>query len=323
MTSETSSTFTTSKIAAFALSSTLFLVSLSGLAVLKSTVQPDATGLRQDHHVTTGSIEAPLISLPLVSPIAPEESKPYYVFLQKFPLEHTFKSIFHTEIILCPKDKLDNDFTSTLDEVLTTLEPSRFSKTQRDNSPSPLKTSEKEPFAEIQSSQWSTQSSPSCIQLGYAGSSCKTPCCSVPHRSNNVAYALNSKTAVIQNAMGDYKQLYLYGSTDLNDEDTAFRAVCHGHYGAIEEGTLPTCVSNWAGTDYNPITNNCNTFTSTLLKCVFGLTDAKPKLWVSDLMSVTCPNEKGGDGASEVEKCEVPDGVLKSGEEQAASLEVE
>ena len=321
MTSETSSAFTTSKIAAIALSSTLFLISLSGLAVLKATVQPDATGLRQIHQVTSGSIEAPLISFPLVNP--DEESKLYYVFLQKFPLEYTFKSIFHTEVILCPKDKLDNDFTSTLDEVLTTLEPSRFSKTQQDSSPSSLTTSEKEPFAEIQSSQWSTQSSPSCIQLGYAGSSCKTPCCSVPHRSNNVAYALNSKTAVIQNAMGDYKQLYLYGSTQLKDEDTAFRAVCHGHYGAIEEGALPTCVSNWAGTDYNPITNNCNTFTSTLLKCVFGLTDAKPSLWVSDLMSVTCPNEKGGDGASEVDKCQVPDGLSRSGDEQITSLEVE
>jgi hypothetical protein len=236
-----------------------------------------------------------------------DEAKSYYIFLQKFPLEHTFKSIFHTEVILCPKEKLDGDFTSILDGILATLEPSRFSKYGEETSPL-LNEGEKEPFAEISEDKWHLQSSPNCIQLGYAGSSCKTPCCSVPHTSKNVEYALNSRTAVISNAMGDYKQLFLYGSTELKDgADAAFRAVCHGHYGAIEEGgKLPSCVSNWAGTDYNPITNNCNTFTSTLLKCVFGLTDAKPSLWVSDLMNVKCPTEKGDDGQSDVERCVIP-----------------
>lgn len=264
---------------------------------------------------------APPISFANVGPGAEsDDAKPYYIFLQKFPLEHTFRSIFHTEVILCPKDKLDSEFTTTLDGILATLEPSRFTKDETSTS---LQSGEKEPFAEIPEDKWKTQSSPNCIQLGYAGSSCATPCCSVPHKSKNVAYALNSRTAVIGNAMGNYKQLFLYGETELNDgTDAAFRAVCHGHYGAIEEGKLPKCVSNWAGTDYNPITNNCNTFTSTVLKCVFGLTDAKPSLWVSDLMSVTCPSEKGEDG-SNVEQCVIPSEGAELFESEDVMLESE
>ena len=51
------------------------------------------------------------------------------------------------------------------------------------------------------------------------------------------------------------------------------------------------CWSNWAGTDYNPLTNNCNTFTSTVLSCVYGLSQHKPSLGPSDLVTVSgrCP----------------------------------
>ena len=318
MTSETSSAATI-KIAAIATLSTLFLLSFTGLHILKEATAvlggPVLGGPLRQTHVAID--EDSLTSFVAVEPGATEEeARSYYVFLQKFPLEYTFKSIFHTEVILCPKDKLDQDFTTILDQTLATLEPSRFSEV--DESTPSLQAGEKEPFAEIPKDKWSTQSSPNCIQLGYGGSTCKTPCCSVPHKSQNVAYALNSQKAVIGNAMGDSKQLFLYGETELKDgADAAFRAVCHGHYGAIEEGKLPTCVSNWAGTDYNPITNNCNTFTSTLLKCVFGMSDKKPSLWVSDLMSVTCPTEQDGVGQGEVNRCVVP------GEELESSLSVE
>ena len=53
-------------------------------------------------------------------------------------------------------------------------------------------------------------------------------------------------------------------------------------------------MSDWSGTDYNPITNNCNTFTSTVLKCVYGMSDRKPNLGVSDMIHVTCPAVVGG-----------------------------
>merc|ERR1712183_169486 len=52
------------------------------------------------------------------------------------------------------------------------------------------------------------------------------------------------------------------------------------------------CWSNWAGTDYNPLTNNCNTFTSTILYMVYGLSQKKPHLGPSDMVTVKghCPS---------------------------------
>merc|ERR1739845_99419 len=113
--------------------------------------------------------------------------------------------------------------------------------------------------------------------------------------------------------MGAYKELFFYGVSGdggarkgISGEE-AYRAVCHGQMNAISVATtLPSCVSNWAGRDYNPLTNNCNTFTSTVLKCVYGLSDAKPHLGVSDLRNVQCPMEQQGKDAQATGKCEVP-----------------
>ena len=58
-------------------------------------------------------------------------------------------------------------------------------------------------------------------------------------------------------------------------------------------------------TNSNPLTNNCNTFTSAVLKCVYGFSDAKPHLGVSDLRTVTCPTETTADG-KQVEQCLIP-----------------
>jgi len=54
------------------------------------------------------------------------------------------------------------------------------------------------------------------------------------------------------------------------------------------DASHPKCWSDWAGTDYNPLTNNCNTFTSTILACIFGLSENKPNLGPSDMVTVTC-----------------------------------
>ena len=74
---------------------------------------------------------------------------------------------------------------------------------------------------------------------------------------------------------------------------------------AVEMGSQPICVSNWGGRDYNPLTNNCNTFTSTVLKCVYGFSDAKPHLGVSDMRTVTCPTETTLAG-KQVQQCLIP-----------------
>lgn len=246
-------------------------------------------------------------------------TKSYYIFLQKFPLQSTFRTIFHTEVIVCPRETFATDvaFLNLLDGLVENiLSPSRFhnNNIMEAMTGSVSQDTTKVPFISIESEYWSKQSEPGCVQLGYGGADCDSGCCGSPHRGENKNYALNSKQAVIGNAMGDYKELYLYGisggdgDTDggISGED-AYKAVCHGHMNAIEigQGKFPVCVSDWSGHDYNPLTNNCNTFTSTVLKCVYGLSDAKPHLGVSDLRTVTCPTEKNANGI-DVEQCLIP-----------------
>eukprot|EP00578_Thalassiosira_sp_NH16_P028529 CAMPEP_0181105308 /NCGR_PEP_ID=MMETSP1071-20121207/15916_1 /TAXON_ID=35127 /ORGANISM="Thalassiosira sp., Strain NH16" /LENGTH=245 /DNA_ID=CAMNT_0023188613 /DNA_START=275 /DNA_END=1012 /DNA_ORIENTATION=- len=226
-------------------------------------------------------------------------SDAYYVFLQKFPLKSSFKMIFHTEVIVCPRETFSKDatFLNMLDGLVDRLG---------------VQDATESPFVTIEKKQWSEQSEPGCVQLGYWGANCSSGCCGSPHKQQNRNYALNSRQAVIDNAMGDYKELYFYGVSggcpdcaDAISGEDAYKAVCHGHMNAIEMGGLPKCVSNWAGRDHNPLTNNCNTFTSTVLKCVYGLSDAKPQMGVSDLRTVTCPSVKTQDGR-EVEQCMIP-----------------
>ncbi|KAL3758976.1 hypothetical protein ACHAWU_003047 [Discostella pseudostelligera] len=267
-----------------------------------------------------------------------KDAKSYYIFLQKFPLESSFRMIFHTEVIVCPRQTFASDiaFLNLLDGLVANiLSPSRFDTVKAmttttaaaGNNFQDTDTTTKVPFISIEREYWSKQSEPGCVQLGYGGADCDNACCGSPHRRENTNYALNSQQAVIGNAMGEYKELYLYGmsgggsgsdmpSTTANDGsggndgisgEDAYKAVCHGHMNAIEigRGKFPICVSNWSGHDYNPLTNNCNTFTSTILKCVYGLSDAKPHLGVSDLRTVTCPTETNANGM-DVEQCMIP-----------------
>merc|ERR1712050_115591 len=91
---------------------------------------------------------------------------------------------------------------------------------------------------------------------------------------------MGDRRAVIGNADGKQKTLFIYG-TGAFDGNTAWHDACD-----------KKCWSNWAGTDYNPLTNNCNTFTSTILSCVYGLSQKKPHLGPSDLVTVKghCPS---------------------------------
>ena len=218
----------------------------------------------------------------------------YFVFLQKFPLENTWGLLFHTEVVVCTSNAFDEDFITVLDSLAEKLSPSA---------------DEKVPFVQVPEEQWIKQSESKCVELGYGGGPCTTPCCGSPHRNENTNYALNSRQAVISNAVGEEKQLFLYGKKDGISGSDAYRAVCHGHNNnnnmmAAIDG-LPKCVSNWSGNDYNPITNNCNTYTSTVLKCVYGLSDQKPDLGVSDVIRVTCPTEKTEDGEI-TQRCLIP-----------------
>lgn len=185
------------------------------------------------------------------APAAPVTS---YVFLQKFPLEDTDDLLWHTEVLVCPREGFTPDDQAYLDAKIQSLSD----------------------FVAIDEEWWQDKTA-SCTELGYGGSSCTDRCCAVPHGFGESNFPLNEHRAVISNAKVEEKYLYLYGTGRLEGDDT-YHATCDDK-----------CWSNWAGTDYNPLTNNCNTFTSTVLHCVFGLSEKKPDLGVSDLVNVDCP----------------------------------
>jgi hypothetical protein len=182
-----------------------------------------------------------------------DDNEPVYVFLQKFPLKGTHGAIFHTEVVVCPKSGFSSQDQSMLNGKITPLTD----------------------FSELDESWWQGVTA-GCVELGYGGNACTDECCSVPHSSQQTEYSLNARRSVIGNADVSQKSLFLYGESDF-DGNLAYHAVCD-----------QKCWSNWAGTDYNPLTNNCNTFTSTVLACAYGLSEKKPNLGPSDLVTVKC-----------------------------------
>ena len=83
-----------------------------------------------------------------------EQQGPYYVFLQKFPLEGSWRMLFHTEIIVCPRSTFAGDaaFLETLDGALASIAPSRFESP--DNG---VAATGSESFVEIEREAWSRQ----------------------------------------------------------------------------------------------------------------------------------------------------------------------
>jgi hypothetical protein len=172
----------------------------------------------------------------------------YYVFLQRFPLQGV-EVFYHTEVLVCGRGGFSADDQSFLDQAIAGMQG----------------------FSELEESWWQGKTA-SCIELGYGGSPCTSECCSVGHDG----MPLNKRQAVIRNADLTKKHLFIYGTGGF-DGATAFHNACD-----------KKCWSNWAGLDYNPLSNNCNTFTSTVLSCVYGLSQKKPHLGVSDLVTVHC-----------------------------------
>merc|ERR1719491_1631845 len=101
-------------------------------------------------------------------------------------------------------------------------------------------------------------------------------------------YPLNARLSVIENADTSRKSHYLYGYGTFSG-NVAYETLCGE--------SSQKCWSNWSGLDYRVLKNNCNTFTSTVLSCVYGLSEEKPDLGVSDLVTVEC-------------QCEQPDSML-------------
>lgn len=181
-----------------------------------------------------------------------------FVFLQRFGLGIPSPNItFHTEVLVCPRAGFSHEDQKTLDDKVAGMKD----------------------FAEVDLSWWSIKTA-SCVELGYGGAFCSEECCGVPHGAQQTGYPLNARLSVITNADVNTKRVYIYG-TGAFDGNTAYHYTCD-----------KKCWSNWAGTDYNPITNNCNTFTSAVLNMVYGLSEKKPHLGISDLITVhgRCPS---------------------------------
>jgi len=185
---------------------------------------------------------------------AADDTSSSFIFLQKFPLEYSLDQIFHTEVLVCDRNGFSPEDQTFLDDQISGLTD----------------------FVEVDVSWWSSRTA-NCVEFGYGGSSCTEHCCGAPHREEEMTFPLNERRAVIGNADTTKKTLYLYGSSSSLDGEAAYRRLCD-----------QKCWSNWAGTDYNPLSNNCNTFTSTVLHCVFGLSEKKPNLGPSDMVTVTC-----------------------------------
>lgn len=218
--------------------------------------------------------------VPVVPAVADDEHDDQgasYVFLQKFPLLGT--PFYHTEVVVCPKNAFDAADRTTLDGRVAAianarLSPHRASRLGDGESSSSSSTG----FVEIAESWWGARDVP-CVELGYGGAACREKCCSVPHGEDQVPYPLNARRSVISNADVDRKSLYLYGVGAFSGE-VAYRTLC--------AATAEKCWSNWSGADYRVLRNNCNTFTSTVLSCVYGLSENKPHLGVSDMVTVKC-----------------------------------
>jgi hypothetical protein len=178
-----------------------------------------------------------------------------FVFLQKFPLGGV-NLFFHTEVLVCPRAGFSQEDQDTLDSKIKGMTN----------------------FADIDESWWKTRTA-NCVELGYGGDDCSKECCGSPDGADQTAYPLNARRAVIGNADVTQKSLYIYGTGSF-DGDVARHDLCD-----------KKCWSNWAGTDYNPLTNNCNTFTSAILFMVYGLSQKKPHLGLSDMVTVKghCP----------------------------------
>ena len=203
-----------------------------------------------------------------------KDEEPSYVFLQRFPLEGT--PFFHTEVLVCPRAGFQNEDQNTLDKFVESITPTP---------PSHSLQTEEIYFVEIEESWWKLRSA-NCIELGYGSAPCRRQCCAVPHGKDQIEYPLNAQRSMIGNADTRHKSLFLYGVGSFSG-NVAFEAVCG--IGPDDDGKSDhKCWSKWSGFDYKLLKNNCNTFTSTVLSCVYGLSEKKPDLGVSDLVTVNC-----------------------------------
>jgi len=177
----------------------------------------------------------------------------HYVLLEVFRLRYTrliFGGFYHSQMAICPKSHFSAEERRVLDGLQ--LDPSKG-------------------FAEVPPTLW-RRSPASCFKLSFGGIADNSRCSGI----SAVRQALRLDSALIPNVEPGVAWKYLYGDGPFSGPQTA-RRIC-----------MTSCGDQWSGGKYNLVTRNCNTFTSTVLQCVYGLSQEKPGLGVSDLWRVGC-----------------------------------
>lgn len=127
------------------------------------------------------------------------------------------------------------------------------------------------PFLAVDERLWDS-STVECMELAYGGNSDRAPCSGVMLRNQS----LSARKALISNVEQGIVWKYWYGTGTQSGEE-ALQRFCG------------SCGKSWAGLRYRLLSHNCNTFTSSILHCVYGLSQKKPGLGISDLVNVDCP----------------------------------
>jgi len=179
----------------------------------------------------------------------------YYIFLQVFRLQGSsvagIGGFYHSEVLVCPRSQ----FPLRDQEYLDGLDLS-----QQD-------------FYEM-SEDWWRSSQVKCAEIAYGGAEDSAVCSGVMLRKQQ---PLADSEALILNVDSGVAWKYFYGVGDKSLRDIS-ESQCSG-----------ACGQQWAGSSYGLTTHNCNTFTSAILHCVYGLSQSKPGLGVSDMATITCP----------------------------------
>lgn len=122
-------------------------------------------------------------------------------------------------------------------------------------------------YTEIPATWWTSQKHRgSCYSFAYGAGDDEwdeeDSACSGVHDEYHKLYGTD---ALIPNTGANVRK-YLYGSSDLSGPD-ARQNVCKG-----------TCGKKWKAGKYSGLFHNCNTFTSTVLKCAYGFSQRKAAL---------------------------------------------
>jgi hypothetical protein len=180
-----------------------------------------------------------------------------YVFVQRFPMARSrlvprwIRQLFpfyHTDILLSPRSSFSVDDQQYLDAQISGMTN----------------------FAKIEDSWWQTKTT-SAAQIGYGYGECSARCCNV----KKVEMPLNNRSSVVAGLDLSQKSIFVYGTTEKN-ADGALHALCN------PENTRDDIWSNWDHEDFHIYKNNCNTFTSTMLQNIFGLSQEHPLVAFED-----------------------------------------